>query len=124
MIAGIGIDIIETERVAEKISRENGFREYVFSAAEISYCEKQKNKFENYAARFAAKEALLKAFGDGMFGKLALNEIEISLNESGAPSFIFTGETKKIIAERKISKILVTLSHLKNIACAAAVIEQ
>jgi holo-[acyl-carrier protein] synthase len=125
MIAGIGIDLIETERVKEKIAKEKGFREYVFSEAEISYCEKQKNKFENYAARFAAKEALLKAFGYGLFGKLKLNEVEISSSDSGAPSFVFKGATKELISSRCSigTKILVSLSHLQNIACAVVVIE-
>ena len=54
MIKGIGIDMIEVERVAEKISKEKGFRELVFSKTEIAYCEAKTNKYEHYAARFAA----------------------------------------------------------------------
>ena len=57
MITGIGIDLIEVDRVAAKISRKKGFRELIFSKKEIAYCEKKTNKFEHYAARFAAKEA-------------------------------------------------------------------
>ena len=124
MITGIGIDIVETQRLAKKIVKEKGFREFVFSKSEIKYCESQTNKIESYAARFAAKEALLKAFGEGIFGKLILNEMEISNEQSGKPIFIFRGKTKKIISKRKISKILVSLSHLKSIACAVVVIEK
>lgn len=57
MIAGLGIDIVEVERIAEKITNDNGFRELVFSAKEIIYCESKTHKYEHYAARFAAKEA-------------------------------------------------------------------
>jgi len=57
MIAGLGIDIVEVERIAEKIEKDNGFRELVFSANEIAYCESKTYKYEHYAARFAAKEA-------------------------------------------------------------------
>ncbi|MBK7098524.1 MAG: 4'-phosphopantetheinyl transferase superfamily protein [Sphingobacteriales bacterium] len=63
MITGVGIDIIEVERVASKIGKEQGFREMVFSKEEIDYCESKTHKFEHYAARFAAKEAFFKALG-------------------------------------------------------------
>jgi holo-[acyl-carrier protein] synthase len=59
MITGIGIDMIEVERIAGKIGKEQGFRELVFSVNEINYCETATNKYEHYAARFAAKEAFL-----------------------------------------------------------------
>jgi len=65
MIKGIGIDMIEPERVATRIKKKKGFRELVFSKNEIAYCEKKTNKFEHYAARFAAKEAFFKAIGTG-----------------------------------------------------------
>ncbi|HET6544729.1 MAG TPA: 4'-phosphopantetheinyl transferase superfamily protein, partial [Chryseolinea sp.] len=60
MIVGIGIDMIEVDRVLEKVDKDNGFREKVFSAGEIEICEANR-KAEKYAARFAAKEAFLKA---------------------------------------------------------------
>ena len=124
MISGIGIDMIETGRLAKKIAGKNGFRGKVFSESEIKYCEKQKNKTENYAARFAAKEALLKALGESIFGKLVLSEMEIANDASGKPHFIFKGTTARQILKRKISAIHVSLSHLKTIACAMVIIEQ
>lgn len=124
MISGIGVDIIETERVAEKIAKENGFREYVFNLHEISYCESKTSKAEHYAARFAAKEALLKALGSGFPGGLALNEIGIQNNELGKPEFYFTGASKTFIQNQEIKAIHISLSHLKNIACAMVVIEK
>ena len=124
MIIGIGIDMIETERVAKKISGDIGFREYVFSPSEIEYCESKTNKAEHYAARFAAKEAILKAFGTGLLGGLNLNEICISGDDNGKPHIHFTGETAEKVSLKGEFIYHVTLSHLKSIACAMVVIEQ
>lgn len=123
MILGVGIDIIETERVAEKIAKEGGFREHVFSVSEIFYCESKTNHAENYAARFAAKEALLKALGTGFTLKISLPEIEVVSDEMGKPSFNIYGKLESIVKSRNISTIFLSLSHLKSIACAVVVIE-
>ncbi len=123
MIHGIGIDIIETERVGEKIAKENGFRELVFSPGEIAYCEIKANKYEHYAARFAAKEAFMKAIGTGWFGKIAFNEIEVVNEEYGKPAIQLLGNTKEFLAEKNINKISVSMSHLKNVASAVVIIE-
>jgi len=123
MIFGTGIDMIETERVEAKISKESGFREMVFSKNEINYCEAKANKFEHYTARFAAKEAFFKALGSGWKNGTAFNEIEITNDEAGKPEIILLGETAKTIAALSIGKISVSLSHLKNIASAIVIIE-
>lgn len=124
MIFGVGTDMIETERVAEKISKEKGFREFVFSKNEIKYCETKTNKFEHYAARFAAKEAFFKAAGTGWRNGTAFNEIEITNNEEGKPSLILLGETKKTLGQFDIKNISISLSHLKSIASAVVIIEK
>lgn len=77
MIFGIGIDIIEVERVKNQISKSNGFREKIFTEREIEYCESKKNKAQHYAARFAAKEAFFKAIGTGWRNGMAFNAIII-----------------------------------------------
>ncbi len=123
MIKGIGIDLIETARVSEKIAKDIGFMEYVFSENEIAYCESKTNKSEHFAARFAAKEALLKALGTGFPGGLALNEIDITSDDSGKPEFQFHGDSALAIREFNIGSIHLALSHLKDIACAMVVIE-
>jgi holo-[acyl-carrier protein] synthase len=123
MIAGIGMDMIEVDRVATKISKESGFRELVFSPKEIEYCEKKTNKFEHYAARFAAKEAFLKAAGTGWINETAFNEIEILNDESGKPELVLLGETARWMAQRGNSKFLVSMSHLKTMASAVVIIE-
>ena len=123
MIFGTGIDMIETERVEAKISKESGIREMVFSKNEINYCEAKANKFEHYAARFAAKEAFFKALGSGWKNGTAFNEIEITNDETGKPEILLLGETAKTIGMMSIGKISVSLSHLKNIAAAIVIIE-
>ena len=124
MIEGLGIDMIEVERVAAKIRKNKGFRELVFSAREIEYCESKTNKFEHYAARFAVKEAFFKALGTGWRNGTSFNEIEIQHAEQGKPELILTGETKKTIDPAGIKKISVSISHLKTIASAVVIIER
>ena len=124
MVTGMGIDMIETKRVAAKIAKESGFREKVFSPGEICYCEAKTNKAEHYAARFAAKEAFFKALGTGWKNGTAFNEVEVTNDESGKPEIVFLGDTQKTIHEMAIGKISVSLSHLKDIAAAVVIIEK
>ena len=124
MIAGLGTDMIEVDRVAAKIGKDSGFRELVFSKNEIAYCESKANKYEHYAARFAAKEAFFKALGTGWKNGTAFNEIEITHDERGKPGLVLLGQTAGLIDEMKISKISVSLSHLKTIASAVVIIEK
>jgi len=124
MLAGLGTDLTEVERIAEKINKRSGFREMVFSKTEIAYCESKTNKFKHYAARFAAKEAFFKALGTGWLEGTHFNEVEITNDESGKPALVLLGETKKTLSAWGISKILVSLSHLKTIASAVVIIEK
>lgn len=122
MIIGIGTDIAEVLRIAKSLEKK-GFQEKVFSRNEIIYCETKTNKAENYAVRFAAKEALFKALGTGWRGGLAFNEVEIVNDELGKPSIQLIGETAKIIEKRNIKSIHVSLSHTKEIAIATVLLE-
>ena len=94
MIAGLGTDMIEVERIKAKIEKDQGFRELVFSELEISYCESMAKKYEHFAARFAAKEAFLKALGTGWASGTAFNEIEILHDEQQLSSF-FLGKNSQ-----------------------------
>ena len=123
MILGVGIDIIEVKRVEEKIIRNEGFKEKVFSPAEIEYCESNStSKFQHYAARFAAKEAFLKASGKGLQLSHDLNEIEITVNSEGKPSVGISDLIKTALGIKSL-KIHVSLSHLESTACAVVVLE-
>lgn len=124
MILGIGTDMIEVNRIADKIAKDKGFKEFVFTKKEIEYCETKANKYEHYAARFAAKEAFFKALGTGWKNNTSFNEVEISNNEEGKPELLFYKETAQTVTAMKLGKISVSLSHLKTIASAVVIIEK
>ena len=121
MITGIGIDIVEPDRIAKAIEKEKGFRELVFSKNEITYCESKPNKYQHYAARFAAKEAFFKALGTGWKNGTAFKEVEVVNDEKGKPELLLLGETATTIG---FMKIQVSLSHIKSMATAVVVVEQ
>jgi len=123
MIAGLGIDIIEVERVAEKMEKDNGFRELVFSAREITYCESKTHKHEHYAARFAAKEAFFKALGTGWLNGTAFNEVEIINNAQGKPEIALLGVTNETVSTLGNFSITVALTHIQSIASAVVILE-
>jgi len=124
MVAGLGIDIVEVERIKEKMENSNGFREYAFSANEIVYCESKTYKYEHYAARFAAKEAFFKALGTGWLNGTAFNEVEIINNERGKPEIVLLGLTNNTINALGNLKIMVSLTHVKPTAAAVVIIEK
>ena len=124
MTHGVGIDMIDVERVASGINKESGFREMVFSATEIAYCESKKNKFEHYAARFAAKEAFFKALGTGWAENTLFNEVGVVHNADGKPEIQLSGLTQSTINAMGITKILVSLSHIKETASAIVILEK
>ncbi|HPC36778.1 MAG TPA: holo-ACP synthase [Candidatus Marinimicrobia bacterium] len=124
MIYGIGIDLIEVERIARQVAGETHFREKIFSPNEITYCEDKPNQAEHYAARFAAKEALFKALGTGWRSGLNFAEVEVLNDELGKPAFNFLGKTSQIIEELNPTRIHLSLSHLAQIAVAIVIIEK
>lgn len=123
MILGVGIDMIEVDRVASKIGKGNGFTEKVFSMDEISYCRQTRNSAENFAARFAAKEAFLKATGKGLLLGHELCDIEVINDEFGKPGIKLHNAFAALARENNWEKIHLSLSHLKTAACAVVIIE-
>lgn len=126
MILGIGTDVVDISRIEQKILTREGFRQMVFSENEVAHCDKMKFRFENYAARFAGKEAFLKAIGTGLFINNDLKEIEILNEESGRPYLKLSGELQEKVKEIfKIRdfKIHVSLSHTSAVATAFIIIE-
>ena len=123
MIIGIGIDIIESARVRDKIKRRS-FKEKVFSLSEIDYCERQQKKTQHYAARFAAKEAFLKAIGMGLAAGYDLHEIEITHSKSGEPKLSVKGNFLKLKKKLKWNKAHVSISHIESVACAIVILEK
>lgn len=122
MIIGIGCDIIEIGRVEKAVQRES-FKTRVFTAEEIAYCQgRGKQQFASFAARFAAKEALLKALGTGLRGG-ALTELEVLNDELGCPKMTLSGYHLQLAQARGVQKIHVTLSHSRECAMAQVILE-
>lgn len=123
MIKGIGVDIIEIPRVKDAIKKwDKDFLKKILTPDELKYCNFKKNKFPHIAVRFAAKEAFLKALGDGWQGKLKWNDIGIANDKNGRP---FISLNKKILKKlnKKIGDVHVSLTHNKEQAVAFVVIE-
>ena len=125
MICGIGIDLVENERL-EKIIEKWGlkFLQRVFSTGEIKYCGKHVKSSVHYGARFAAKESFLKALGIGLSGGVKLRDIEVVHDQKGRPSLVLCGEAKTQIEKRKITKIHLSLTHTKKYATAIVLLEK
>lgn len=124
MIFGIGTDIIEVLRIEEKLVRTEDFKQRLFTAREIAYCESRGKSAQHFAARFAAKEAFLKAMGSGWRGGFRFDEVEIVNNDDGKPEAQVHGKVKIFCDERGIDRIHVSLSHIKDLAKAIVVLEQ
>lgn len=123
MIYGIGTDIIEVSRIENVMQRDLGFRDKIFTPGEIAYCETKRHKYENYAARFSAKEAFLKAIGTGWRFGITFGDIDVYHDDLGKPHIRTTGVAKDLTDSLSISKIHVSLSHLKEIATAIVILE-
>ena len=124
MIVGCGIDLVKIERIEKIIKRwGNNFNSRIFTPLERDYCEKKKdNKFQSYAGKFAAKEALLKALGLGLRGG-NWKEIEIRNNELGQPIIDISGKLKNIALAKGVKKYFITISHTKEYAIAQVILE-
>lgn len=124
MILGVGIDIIEVERVAASVERfGERFLKRVLLPDEIAYCLSHKVPAPFIAARFAAKEAISKAFGTGIGAQLGWHDMEVKRKESGEPFVVLHGKGQKLLAERKARVVLISLSHTQAYAAATAILE-
>lgn len=123
MIAGVGIDIIDINRIRRVLEQNPAFRQKVFSEQEIAYCESKADPSLSYAARFAAKEAFMKALGTGWNHEVSWVEIETVVNDKSAPGLIITGRTQQTLVSRNISSCHLSLSHEKDYSVACVILE-
>lgn len=124
MIVGMGVDLIEIERVKwahEKHGQR--FIDRLFTAGEAKYCLRKKDPYPSLAGRFAAKEAVIKAFSHGFGGRWKWTQIEVVREISGKPTLQLTGIMEKLRVERKINRIHLTLAHSKRDATATVLFE-
>lgn len=122
MIAGIGVDIIEVERIAQALQRHaDRFLHRVFTEGEIAECwPGEEHRFRRLAARFAAKEAALKALGLGLRG-VKWTDVEVAKDSLGKPMLRLSGRLAEFAAGQGISELHVSLSHCKEYAVAQVV---
>lgn len=121
MIFGIGIDIIEIERIKQSVEKFNDrFLNKIYTETELEYCLSKKNKFQHLAARFAAKEAIAKALATGWAKGFRWKDIEIFNEASGMPNVKLHGNLKSFLDPDKSLKI--TMSHSENYVTCFAII--
>ena len=124
MILGTGIDIIEVTRIASSFEKfGERFVSRILLPDEISYCLSHKNPVPFLAVRFAAKEAISKAFGTGIGATLGWQDMEIRRKESGEPYVVLHGKGRKLFESRGAKQLLISLSHTENYAAASAILE-
>ena len=123
MIHGLGIDIVRIERMKQVVEKWGPrFLERVFTKNEISYCYEKKEPYLSLAVRFAAKEALIKAAGS--VSPLSLKDIEVVNAESGKPYLRFAGTLEKVLQEKLIKKVHLSLSHEHEYGVACVILEK
>lgn len=124
MIVAIGIDLIEIARIEEVFARRGDrFRARVFTEGEISYCEARASRLASYAARFAAKEAAMKALGTGWSEGVGWKDIEVVRVASDAPALQLSGRALERMREIGANRAHVSLSHSGDLAIAQVVLE-
>jgi holo-[acyl-carrier protein] synthase len=122
-VLGIGIDIVETERIEQSLKRfGDRFLKRVYHPAEIAYARSMKFPALHLAARFAAKEAISKAFGTGIGKRLGWTDMEIRRKDSGEPYVVLHGKGAALAKQRGVAQVLVSLSHCKAYSAANAIL--
>jgi holo-[acyl-carrier protein] synthase len=118
-ISGIGVDLVDVERVTRMLAKHPTFPTRVFSPQEIEYCERQANPAESYAARWAAREACRKALG-GVRG-MRWHDVRVARAPTGAPSLVLEGATRAKAESMGVSQVMVALTHERKMAGAFCV---
>src|SRR5450432_3345007 len=124
MIVGSGIEIAEVPRIAESIARfGDRFLRRIYTEGEIRYCESKANRVERYAARFAAKEAAMKALGTGWNHGVRWRDIEVTRQPGGRPTMTFHGKAAEFAAQLGAVHVALSLSHTAEQAIAQVILE-
>lgn len=124
MIVGSGIDLCEVPRIQSAIARHGQrFIERVFTGREIAYAESKANRYERYAARFAAKEAGMKALGTGWRGGIGWHDFEVANLSSGRPTLRFHGKAAELAEERGVRGVALSITHTAGQALAMVILE-
>jgi len=124
LIVGIGLDLVAIERIARLVDQHGSrFVSKVYTAREEEACHRQNHSAEPWAARFAAKEAVMKALGTGWRQGVKFREIEVLPDPAGKPEIILHGRTAEVAAARGCTRAFVSLTHEAGLAAAVVVLE-
>jgi holo-[acyl-carrier protein] synthase len=124
MIVGSGVDLAEVDRIRKSIERFGArFIDRIYTRGEIAYVERKANKFERYAARFAAKEAGMKAIGTGWKRGVTWHDFEVANLPSGKPTLKLTGVAAEVAAQMRVKSIALSLTHTAQYGMAHVILE-
>jgi len=124
MIIGTGVDLAEVDRIREACERYGDrFLQRVFTPAEIAYASRKANKYERFAARFAAKEAGMKAIGTGWRGGVRWQDFEVVNEPSGRPTLRFHGVARQVAERLGVKSVQLSLTHTGALALAHVILE-
>ena len=124
MIVGLGVDVEEITRIGEAIQRHGRpFLDRIFTPAEIAYCERHRDPVERYAARFAAKEATMKALGTGWGKQVRWRDIEVARQPGGRPTIILHGAAREHAERMGARHVSLSITHSGNFALAEVILE-
>ena len=123
---GLGVDIVEIERMKRILERTPSFARRVFSCEECCYCDATASPEAHYATRFAAKEAVVKALGTGFSRGIGVRDIEVKRSSKGRPYVVLSGRAKQIAREMGVRELPISLSytHTDAVACALAITDE
>ena len=119
--AGIGVDMLEIARMEGVLARRPNFARRVFTGEERAYCDRSARPAEHYAARFAAREAVLKALGTGFSDGIGLRDVSVARDDAGRPRAVLTGRAAEVARELGVREIALSISHTHDVAVANAI---
>ena len=117
----VGIDAVAVSRLQQLVEDDDERQQRLFTARELAYCQGKRRLYEHLAARFAAKEAVLKAFGTGISQRMRWTEVEVLNERSGRPRIVLTGAVAEFAERHGLSQLDVSLTHTEDLAFAHAV---
>jgi holo-[acyl-carrier protein] synthase len=124
MIVGTGVDLAEVPRIRASIERFGAkFVDRIYTAGEIAYVERKANKYERYAARFAAKEAGMKAIGTGWRMGVTWHDFEVANLPSGRPTLRLHGVAARVAEKLGVRNISLSLTHTRELGMAHVILE-
>jgi holo-[acyl-carrier protein] synthase len=118
----VGVDVVDIDRFRRVLARRPAMHDRLFTAGELDYARGAQDEVPRLAARFAAKEAVMKALGVGL-GAFSFQDVEIGRESSGAPRLVISGGAERLAAERGVAGWHLSLSHTDHVATAIAVAE-